>query len=249
MLQAPITTRYTPAAAKPFAWSYSKLKNFEACPKRHYHIDVVPKGHPDKIVEEQSEQLKYGDTIHRILDQYVGHGTPLPPVHEPHLGPWVSRVFTFKGTDVRHHGAVVSAEQQLAINKDFAPCEWFGRDAWYRAKVDVMWRLGPVAGIIDWKTGKVNEDSPQLMLAAAVAFCHYPELKVIRSTFAWLAEDATTDVDIKREELPALWSSLWDRIELLRHAHDTMSYPPTPNRLCRNWCPVKQCPHNGEAHG
>jgi hypothetical protein len=89
----------------------------------------------------------------------------------------------------------------------------------------------------------------QLMLAAATAFAHYPELKVIRSTFAWLAEDATTDADIKREELPALWSSLWDRIELLRHAHDTMSYPPTPNRLCRNWCPVKQCPHNGEAHG
>jgi hypothetical protein len=104
------------------------------------------------------------------------------------------------------------------------------RDAWYRAKVDVMWRLGPVAGIIDWKTGKVVEDSVQLMLAAAAAFAHYPELQVIRSTFAWLKEDATTDADIKREELPALWSSLWDRIELLRHAHETMSYPPTPNR-------------------
>lgn len=243
MFQA-TTTRYTPAGPKPFAWSYSKLKNFEACPKRHYHIDVAK-----DVREEESEQLKYGNTIHKILDQFIRSGTPLPPVHEPTLAPWVDRVFTFRGVDVRRHGATVVAEQQLAINKDFAPCEWFGRDAWYRAKVDVMWRLGPIAGIVDWKTGKVVEDSVQLMLAAATAFAHYPDLRVIRSTFAWLAEDATTDADIRRDELPTLWSSLWDRIELLRHAHETVSYPPTPNRLCRKWCPVKQCPHNGEAHG
>jgi hypothetical protein len=116
VLQA-TTTRYSPATPKPFAWSYSKLKNFEACPKRHYHIDVVPRGHPDKIVEEQSEQLRYGDTIHKILDQYIGQGTPLPPVHEPHLAPWVRRVFSFRHQDVRDLGAVVSAEQQLAINR------------------------------------------------------------------------------------------------------------------------------------
>jgi len=239
------TIRHSPAKAKPFAWSYTKLKNFESCPKRHYHLEVVK-----DVKEEESEQLRYGNVIHKILDQYIRHGTALPPVHEPHLRPWVDQVFTFRGNDVRRHGAVVTAEQQLAINKDFGPCEWFGRDAWYRAKVDVMWRLGPVAGIIDWKTGKVVEDSVQLSLAAACAFSHYPELKVIRSTFAWLAEDdAMTHCDIRRDELPELWSSLWSRIELLKHAYETVSYPPTPCRLCRAWCPVKQCPHHGEAHG
>jgi hypothetical protein len=238
------TTRYKPAGPKPFAWSYSKLKNFEACPKRHYHVDIAK-----DFREEESEQLKHGNQIHTMLDQYVRHGTPLPPVHEPHLKPWVDRVFTFKGKDVRNYGAVVNAEQQLAINKDFEKCEWFGRDAWYRAKVDVMWRLGPIGGVVDWKTGKVVEDSVQLMLAAATAFVHYPELQVIRSTFAWLAEDATTDCDIKRVELPALWSNLWERIEMLRHAHEHISYPPTPNRLCRKWCPVTACPHHGQSYG
>jgi hypothetical protein len=216
------TTRFAPTTPKPFAWSYTKLKNFEACPKRHYHIDVAK-----DVREEQSEQLKHGDVVHKVFDQFFRHRTKMPPVLAPELMPWVDRVFTFKGKDVRQYGAVVTAEQQLAINKDFAPCEWFGRDAWYRNKIDVMWRLGPVAGIVDWKTGRILEDSVQLMLAAATCFAHYPELQVIRSTFAWLAEDATTDCDIKRDELPSLWSNLWDRIEMLRLAHEHMSYPPT----------------------
>ena len=32
------TTRNKP---KSFAWSYSKLKNFETCPKRSWHLDVA----------------------------------------------------------------------------------------------------------------------------------------------------------------------------------------------------------------
>jgi hypothetical protein len=249
------TTRYTPVASKPFAWSYTKLKNFEACPKRHYHVDVLPKGHPDKVVEEESDALKYGNTVHMVMDQYLRKGIVMPPVLEPELLPWIERVFTYKtaanpqGRDVRSLGAKIHAEQQLAINKDFAPVEWFAKDAWYRNKVDVMWELGPVGGVIDWKTGKVLEDSVQLMLAAATTFAHYPHLQVIRSTFAWLAEDATTDVDIPRERLPELWSNIWERIETLKHAHETTSYPARPNRLCRKWCPVKQCPHHGQAYG
>jgi hypothetical protein len=243
MLQ-PTTTRYAPSASgKPFAWSYTKLKNFEACPKRHYHVDIRK-----DFKEEESEQLKHGNRVHTIFDQYLRHGTVMPPMLEPELMPWIKRVFTFQGKDVRDYGAVVSAEQQLAITKDFAPCEWFGKAAWYRAKIDVMWRLGPLGGIVDWKTGKVLEDSVQLMLSAACAFYHYPELQIIRSTFAWLADDCQTDCDIRREQLPELWNNLWERIETLRLAHEQSSYPPTPCRLCRAWCPVTVCPHHGDRH-
>ena len=28
------------AVVKPFSWSYSRLKNYEACPKKHYHLDI-----------------------------------------------------------------------------------------------------------------------------------------------------------------------------------------------------------------
>jgi hypothetical protein len=112
-----------------------------------------------------------------MLDQFVRHGTKMPPVLEPQLKPWVDRVFTFKGKDVRHYGAVVTAEQQLAITKDFAKCEWFGRDAWYRAKVDVMWRLGPVGGVVDWKTGNGRRQRAADARCGDVRSCTIPSCR------------------------------------------------------------------------
>ncbi len=37
-------------AAKPkeWSWSYSKLKNYEVCPKRHYEVDVL-KNYDDSV--------------------------------------------------------------------------------------------------------------------------------------------------------------------------------------------------------
>ena len=63
-----ITTRHSP---KPFAWSYSRLKNFEVCPKRHYEIDIAK-----NIKEEESEALLWGNTVHRSCADRLSKGTP-----------------------------------------------------------------------------------------------------------------------------------------------------------------------------
>jgi hypothetical protein len=112
-------------------------------------------------------------------------------------------------------------------------------------KVDVLKINGPAGLLVDWKTGKVVEDSVQLVLAAAVAFYNYPELQVIRSMYVWLKENAETKADIKRSELPKIWGDLWPRIQTIREAHEASSYPPSPSYLCERWCPVKTCPNHG----
>ena len=61
------TTRNKP---KAFAWSYSRLKNFESCPKRHYHVDVVK-----DVREEESEQLKWGNALHDAFAKRQAHVT------------------------------------------------------------------------------------------------------------------------------------------------------------------------------
>jgi hypothetical protein len=242
MLPQVTTTRHGPAPNKPFFWSWSKIKNYEVCPKRHYHIDVAK-----DIKEEKSEELKHGDTVHLILEQRVGKGTTLPPYHQPTLEPWAQWILNGPGK--------VITEAELAITKDFQPCAWFdsknpqGVYAWFRAKIDVLKLNGPVGILVDWKTGKIKDDPAQLMLNAAATFMHYPELVFINSYFVWLAENATSEVNIQRAQLPELWSSLWPRIEAVRIAHEAHDYPPTPNRLCAQWCPVKQCPHNGQRYG
>lgn len=230
---------YAPAK-KAFAWSYSRLKNFEACPRKHLEVDILK-----TIKEEESEQLKYGDTVHQVMHQYIAKGTVMPPLLEKELKPWAEHVFQFRGVDVRTKGAKVEVEQKYAITEDFGPCEFFAKNAWFRGIGDVIWMLGPVAYIGDWKTGKVLDDSQQLALMAACVFAHYPQVQIVRSSFIWLKEDCETVKDFKRDEMAAMWAGLWPRIEALKTAHETNQYPERPGGLCRRWCPVKTCPHNG----
>lgn len=232
------TTRRSAGQKKPFAWSFTRLKNFEVCPKRHFHIDI------QKQYKEETEALRWGNKVHKMMEDHIMGREPLP-ADQTIMNYWADEVFRFKGKDVRDHAATVLVEQQLAITKDYVPCEWFGPDAWYRGKADAVWLLGPLGTAVDWKTGRIEEDSVQLSLTAACLFAHHPQVQVIRSRYIWLKEDAETTLDIRRDELPKLWNNLWGRIEALRMAHETDDYPPTPNRMCEKWCPVKQCPYNG----
>jgi hypothetical protein len=226
---------------KPFSFSYSRLKNFETCPKRHYHCDIVK-----DFKEDEGEQLLWGNAVHKALANRIGKDIPLP-IGMEHYERWCLRILTPPGK------GIILVEQQLAIDEDFGATEWFDSDArkkgkklpWYRGIGDVIKIVGPVALIIDWKTGKILEDSQQLALMAAVVFAHHPEVMKVRSEFVWLMHDATTRKDFHRNEMADMWRHLWPRIEALKYAHDTTSYPAKQGGLCRRYCPVTSCPHHG----
>lgn len=223
-----VTTRSKP---KAFAWSYSKLKNYETCPKRYYNVDVA------KVVkEEESEQLQYGNMLHKALAEAISGKNPLP---EPFSGlqAWVDKVTRTEGE--------VLVEQQLAITKELGPTEWFGKDAWYRGIADVIKIVGPVAVVLDWKTGKILEDGVQLALMAQCVFAHHPKVEKIRTEFVWLKEDATTRADFTRSDMVNVWNGLLPRVRQLEEAHTSATFPPKPGYLCRKWCPVDSCPHHG----
>lgn len=220
------------AVKKSFAWSYSKLKNFESCPKRHFHIDIKK-----DVKEEESEQLSWGNEVHKALADRLAKSKQLP-VPMRSYEPWCVRIEKTPGE--------ILVEQKLAITSDFSPTTFFDNKAWYRAVGDVIKINGPVALIADWKTGKIIEDSVQLALSAACVFAHYPSIKMIRSEFIWLKEDANTTATFARADMPGLWKGLWPRIEALKRAHETQEYPAKPGYLCKNWCPVSKCAHHGE---
>lgn len=216
---------------KPFAWSYSRLKNFETCPKRHWHCDIVK-----DVKEEESDQLLYGNMLHSAMAKRISEGVPLPKGYDEYED-WAVKVLTGEGK--------VLVEQKLALNKDFGATSFFANDAWFRGVGDVIKIIGPVALVLDWKTGKIVEDSQQLALMAACVFAHHPEVMKVRSEFIWLKDDATTRADFTREGMSAVWASLWPRLQALEQAHSTTSYPAKPGGLCKRYCPVSQCPHHG----
>lgn len=230
-MQIVTTRRDGTAVKKPFTWSYSRLKNYESCPKRHFHIDIEK-----SVKEEDSEQLLWGNDVHKALADYISKKVELKPPFKPYQ-PWADKIMSTPGE--------LLVEQKLAITKEFGPTGFFDKNVWFRAVGDVIKLNGPVALIGDWKTGKIVEDSQQLALSAACVFAHYPSVQMVRSEFIWLKEDASSRADFKRSDMASMWRGLWPRIEALEAAHNACDYPPKPGSLCRKWCPVAKCPHHG----
>lgn len=223
---------------KPFTWSYSKLKNFEVCPLKHNEVDNLK-----RFKEGESEFLQWGDEVHKSASAYVSKKTPLP-IGMPVLQSWLDKLAT-----VAYDKVLV--EQKLAITKDFQPCGYFDKGVWFRTIIDWLGITGPVALALDWKTGKLLEDPQQLALSAAVCFAHIPSLHRIRTEFIWLKEGpgVSTREDFSRGSMVEMWRSIWPRIEALEHAYNTGEYPAKPGGLCKRWCPVTSCEHNGNYLG
>lgn len=217
---------------KPFTWSYSRIKNFEVCPRKYYTVDVLK-----KFSEGSSEQLTWGNEVHDKAAARVKNGTPLP-TSMAHIEPWIKRI-----TSGSHYEIFV--EQKLAITKDFAPTTYFAKDVWFRAIIDVCKLSGDVALAVDWKTGKILEDGIQLALSAACVFIHYPQIQRVRSEFIWLKDDASSRVDFSREQMRDIWRDVLPRVASLEAATTSLTFPPKPGRLCKRFCPDIECPHHG----
>jgi hypothetical protein len=221
-------------ANKKPAWSYSALNSYETCPHRHYRTKVVK-----DIREPQSEQLLWGNRVHKALELRVRDGTPLPKDMQK-WEPIVERLLAKKGESI--------PEQKLCLNEQLMATGWFDKDAWCRGIVDYMLVDGDKAVALDWKTGKPKEDHDQLMLFAALLFHTYPELETIRTGYVWLAHGCKiTTKEFSRADVPSIWSEFLPRVKRLVTAHKNDKWEKKPSGLCRAWCPVLDCEFNGKS--
>jgi hypothetical protein len=225
-----VTTTYS--RPKAFAWSYSKLKNFRTCPKRHWHYEIAK-----DTREPESEQLLWGNTLHDAFAKHLDKGKPLPDTMTQYQ-PLLDRMKAMPGKTY--------VEQKYAITKDFGPTEFFARDAWFRGIGDIVKVYGEFAYCGDYKTGKVVEDSEQLSLMAACIFAHFPEVNAVRTEFLWLKDDAITRATFRREDMPNVWNGILPDVKKYEMAVLNSEFPAKPGYLCRSWCSVKSCPYNGK---
>jgi len=224
------TTTYN--KPKSFAWSYSKLKNYDTCPKRYYEVDVTK-----NFKENESEALKWGNAVHAALHQRLLPGKVSLPEGMQQYEPWAKKVEDVTGE--------LFVEQQYALNEMLQPVTWFAKNAWVRSIADAVKIDGSKALAVDWKLGKIVEDSQQLALMAACIFSHYPDVQSVDTLFVWFKEDAKTHEKFLRADIPKIWLSIMPRVKQLKHAHDTNAFPTKPSKLCRAYCPVVTCEYHG----
>lgn len=228
---------------KAFTWSYSKLKNYETCPRRYKAIDV------DKSVEQpESEHLQRGNELHKAMQDRVQGSTPLPP-HLIYMEPWAEKL-----TRVLHPFQIIQCELKLSMNRDGKPTGYFDKATWYRGKIDYF-RLMPTGKegddfghVVDYKTGRPPKfsDNTQLMLNAWTIFHHYKTVQKLRVDYLWTEYNDTSHEMFTRESIPGHMINLTPRVMAMEAAHKANDFPPKPGGLCYEYCDVITCEFHGK---
>lgn len=220
------------ATAPP--WSYSSLTAYETCPKRYYLTRVA------KLVKEPpTEATTWGNTVHKALELRLKEKTPLPAGMEQYEK-YCARIEASPGTKF--------TETRFAITERLTPAKWFGDDCWARCIIDAGVIHKDKAVLFDWKTGKIKQDSAQMLMSAGLVFHSLPKVNRISTMFIWLKEDKTTSKTYERDQVHEVWQEFVPRVMRLNNAYEKDKWEAKPSGLCRNWCPVgKQlCEHCGK---
>lgn len=210
------------------AWTFSHLEAFQTCARQFYEVKVAR-----NYRDTRNEAAVWGDEVHKALEYRVRDGTPLPQG----MTQWESmagKVAALPG--------VKKMENKLALDENFQPTDW--DSAWTRGIIDVDITHGVVGVVFDWKTGR-RKITDQLKLYAAYKLAHDPELTKVTTGFVWLKDRKIDKEVVTREEVPAIWQKFLPVVRRLERAHEKGAWPPTPNGLCRQHCPVTGCEFNG----
>jgi hypothetical protein len=223
------------------AWSHSRRKAFKDCPKAFYHMNVAPRGHPDRVEFVQSQAMKDGNEIDEALTARISMGTPLPSKFQQWEG-LASTVVSAPGQKI--------TQMKIAFDTAFKTCGYTEWDKVYlRVIYDLALLVNPKHALLwDWKNGMVWPDESQLKLFAATGFMYFPEVEVIDTSYVWLKHGITSDARYTRDQLPEMMAELLPDVERMQVMYrawredPAFQWPPTPAKQACKFCPVKTCP-------
>lgn len=206
--------------SKITAWSFSRWKTYEKCPRLAKYKFV------DRLKEPGSAAMDRGTEIHNHAEAALRDGAE---VHETLLA-FASQI------DALRSGApdVLRVECQSAYTREWKPTDWFAGDVYVRIKSDVMAYYENVKTIvnIDWKTGKTRGQVEQLELYAIDGLLSFPEAQKVDARFWYVDLAEEEQFEMERPALEKLIKK-WDR-RVMRMLNDE-TFRPNPGNACR-WC-------------
>jgi len=216
---------------KPFSWSFTALTDYEGCPRRYSASRFYC-----TVPFTESAASIWGSRIHRAGELFL-KGIPhkdeeaLLPV-EPYC------------TAILRTGHKVEAEVEVTLTRGMAPTSWFAKDAWFRAKLDVVVTKVKEnsVSLLDWKTGGKIKDAPdQLRLCAAALAVVRPYLKWFDGKYIWTQHKQVTGIEpISKIDIPKIWQEFLPRVARMEEAWRTERFDPRPSGLCP-YCSVNDC--------
>jgi len=160
-------------AKKITAWSFSRWDTYQTCPAKAKFKFI------DRLPEPRGPAAERGEAVHKAAEAFVrGWAKTLP-------------------AELSSHALELRAlkkekplcEEELALTEGFeAQTGWFDKDAWCRAKMDVL-ATKKAPRIIDYKTGKAYPEKHALQAELYALFA----LKLLEAT-AVIVEFWYTDI-------------------------------------------------------
>lgn len=206
-------------------WGFSKLQTYQDCPQQFKFRYI------DKLRETESEALKRGSRIHDALQHYLnGWKDTLP--QDIDLGFWKMRLLELRDRKPQ-------TEAAWGVDKNWTPLDnWLHPNTWIRAKSDVFKVNGLKLELIDFKTGKYREPSPQqIELYAIIGHCFFPQVTQVEAAFWFLDQP----------EPPLIYKYAPSTLLKLRKVYANKAAPiykdktfrPTPGSYCK-FCPFSR---------
>lgn len=213
------------------AWSFSHTKAFGTCPRK-YEAEMVQKLYPFK----ESDATRYGNQVHKALELYVKEGTPLGP--HAQFQRVIDKLLQIPGEKI--------AERKQALTRDLEPCSYFDKRVWLRGVADLTIIDGAKGWVVDYKTGSAKyPDVDQLELMALMVFVYHPDVREVNAALLFVLHNKLVPARYVRKDADKLWKKWERKYQELVDAKENNRYPPNPNGLCRNWCPVEHCEYQG----
>lgn len=214
-------------------WTYSSWKCFITCPKMYYHKYVAK-----DVKDPPGPEAAYGTAVHKSFELYLTDGTPFPQDHKK---------FFPHAQAVEQWGGERFVERKMALDINLEPCDFFDPSYFVRGVVDLAVVKVKKAKVLDWKTGKSAKyaDLKQLELMSLMLFKHHPELEATKAGLVFLVPDKVVPATYERKDEKPAWQRWMYEVSRIQSAKDRNCWGPNPNNLCKKWCPVLSCEHNG----
>jgi RecB family exonuclease len=215
------------------AWSFSRIKAFETCPKQFYHVNVLK-----EFPFAETDATRYGTEFHKACEEYMRDGTPIPAKFS-YVASAMSALNDLPGE--KH------CELKMGLTADLEPCGFFDKNVWFRGVVDLLIIDGDAARVVDYKTSKNAKyaDVGQLQLMALAVFKHFPQIKTVNGALLFVIANSMVKQKYAVSDEGVLWKPWLQKYASLEKAHETGVWNPRPSGLCRRHCPVVECAHNG----
>lgn len=221
----------------PRVQSPSSINLFDTCPLQYAHRYVLK-----TLKFKTSPQIEEGNRFHQSMYMRGTLGIALPTKYAQ-MEPALKIVDQWAES-----GWTIDFEAGLAVDGDFNAVDWpdrYKQITGIENKLDVVAVKEDRGRILDWKTGKPKDDITQLLINAVTTFSHYPKVNTIDAAFAY-STTMTMSEPVKFERRnPKLRTSIKGKIMQIAKAHERGLFPPTPSGLCKAWCDVFSCKHNG----